>query len=367
MGVGLLLLANTRPFEGFLLALPAIACFLLWGFRGATLGHWRLVTRSLGTLAPMLLAGAAFMAYYNWRVTGAPMRFPYMEHARQYETVPLLLGINRPTEPTYRHDVMRCFYTVGEGHVDVPSSPREFVRDFWARSQPLRFGLVPFFVVPILLALPWAVRRDRLWLPAACAVAVFFAWAVDPRPLLLHYAAPVVGAYSILLTLSARHLSVLRIWRINAGRRLVQAVAIFTVASALATVLLFGRSHALRFKDWEWQRAAMQKRLEGTAQKDLVIVDYGPKHIGDFEWVYNAADIEASPVVWARGMGPREDLKLVRRFTGRQAWHLRVDDDMGPFALAPIDSTALAADSAIVLKPAPSPARPARTEAECRS
>ncbi len=367
LGVGLVVLANTRPFEGFLFALPTIAYFLLWCIRLVRMGQGHLVSRSAAILVPALLSGAAFMAYYNWRVTGSATRFPYVEHARQYETVPLLLGIDRATNPSYRHDVMRCFYTVGEGHVDIPSSTQEFLRDFWSRSEPLRLGLAPFFVFPLFLALPWALRRDRLWLPAACALAVFAAWAVDPRKLLLHYAGPFVGAYCVLLTVAARRLNAFRVGGIRAGRRLVQAVAVFTLASALATVLLLARSRSLRFRDWEWHRAAMQASLASTAQRDLVIVEYGPRHEGDFEWVYNAADIEASPVVWARGMGPREDLKLLRHFPTRQAWRLRVDDDMGPFTLTRIDSTALAADSNRVVPPSHPPARPATTEAECRS
>ena len=41
--------------------------------------------------------------------------------------------------------------------------------------------------------------------------------------------------------------------------------------------------------------------------------------------VYNAADIDAAPIVWARAMTPDVDRALVWYFQGRKVWHLEVD------------------------------------------
>lgn len=346
LALGILVLANTRPFEGFLLAVPVAAGFLVWCMRSLVRDQGRIVARGLLVMVPLLALGATLMADYNRRVTGSALRFPYVEHASQYETVPLLLGLRRPVTPAYRHQVMRCFYTVGEGHVEIPSTAIGFVRDFWSRSRPLRFGLVPFFVLPLLLLLPTTIRRDGLMLPAACSLAVLLGWAVDPRVLLLHYAAPMVGAYLILLTLSARRLHSWRTRGFPLGRRLVQATAIFTVASLLATILLFAKSRGARFEEWQWQRLEIRQRLAAGDRRHLILVAYGPHHVGDLEWVYNDADLEASPVIWARSMGARADLRLIRHFSTRRPWHLRVDDDRGPFTLTPVDTSALATESA---------------------
>jgi hypothetical protein len=68
-------------------------------------------------------------------------------------------------------------------------------------------------------------------------------------------------------------------------------------------------------------RTTVEKRLEALPGKQLVIVSYSPIHQPlDLEWVYNAADIDGSKVVWARAMSPQEDLELIRYFKNRQVW-----------------------------------------------
>ncbi len=113
-----------------------------------------------------------------------------------------------------------------------------------------------------------------------------------------------------------------------------------------AALLAFGSILGIRIlqpglhKAWFWQRAAIQDRLSQTAEKHLLLVQYGAHHNADQEWVYNGADIDGSKVVWARAMNQEEDAKLLRYFADRQAWLLRVDNDNGPFNLVSLSTTA---------------------------
>jgi hypothetical protein len=43
------------------------------------------------------------------------------------------------------------------------------------------------------------------------------------------------------------------------------------------------------------------------------------------EWVYNAADIDAARVVWARDLGTTENEKLRRYYPDRTVWRLEPD------------------------------------------
>ena len=57
-----------------------------------------------------------------------------------------------------------------------------------------------------------------------------------------------------------------------------------------------------------------------------MIVHYGPRHDVDWEWVYNAADIDQAKVIWARDMGDDKNQELLRYFPGRRVWLLNGDD-----------------------------------------
>src|SRR5688572_33326270 len=99
------------------------------------------------------------MAYYNFRVTGHVTEFPYMQYERQYSSAPVLLGQTAPPLPAYRHFVIACFYTAGGGHVAPLPTTRIYLEDLRRRFRILREGLAPIFVLPLLLVLPWAIRR----------------------------------------------------------------------------------------------------------------------------------------------------------------------------------------------------------------
>jgi hypothetical protein len=67
--------------------------------------------------------------------------------------------------------------------------------------------------------------------------------------------------------------------------------------------------------------------------RQLVFVRYAPEHDPQNEWVYNRADIDASPVVWARQMSPEQDRPFIEYFRYRRLWLL--EPDQNPPRLSP--------------------------------
>jgi hypothetical protein len=64
-----------------------------------------------------------------------------------------------------------------------------------------------------------------------------------------------------------------------------------------------------------------------------LLVRYGPAHNPHQEWVYNPANIDAAPVVWAREMDQESNRRLIDYFKERTC-HLVVIED-GPPSLRP--------------------------------
>ena len=74
-------------------------------------------------------------------------------------------------------------------------------------------------------------------------------------------------------------------------------------------------------------RAHVLAELEGYPGLQLAIVRYAPEHAPFDDWVYNAADIDKSRVVWAREMETRDSPELLRYFRDRRVWLVQPDSD----------------------------------------
>jgi hypothetical protein len=81
------------------------------------------------------------------------------------------------------------------------------------------------------------------------------------------------------------------------------------------------------------ERARILARLESQPGRHLAIVRYHPGHNSFEEWVYNAASIDAAPVVWARELDDASNRELTRYFDTRHIW--LVDADATPATLSP--------------------------------
>jgi hypothetical protein len=93
MGIGMAVLVNSRPFEGFLLCLPVAMVLGVWLLGRGHLA-WRITLSSVcAPLATVLLLTAIFFCYYNWRGTGNAFLTPYQVNERMYMSTPPFLAI----------------------------------------------------------------------------------------------------------------------------------------------------------------------------------------------------------------------------------------------------------------------------------
>jgi len=338
MGLGLAILANSRPYEGLVFSLPVAGALLFWLARKRGAEFWKSVRGVVVPLALALFPTALAMGYYNWRVTGHPLRMPYVVYEDAYVVTPNLFFEPRHPVPIYRHKVMHDYYA---NRYSWPRTLSGFLLpqlDRFVGLDVFYFGVVLMFAVVMCLAtLPYGfkwkdVDRQTRFLLLVLAVSILgLSFEVPPNP---HYAAALTCVILALVLMGMRRL---RVWEWH-GKQ----VGLFLVRTIpLICLLMVGiRAAALPLRiptgpRWCWYntlpgnlaRARILAQLDGTPGEHLVIVRYEPKHDTDWEWVYNDADIDHSTVVWARDMGAAQNKELIEYFRSRHGWTIDADED----------------------------------------
>src|SRR5215831_7522177 len=155
LGLGLAILANSRPYEGFLFFIP-VAVWLLWwlvGKTGSPRSQQSQQTRVIRVLAPLsalLLLTIAFMGYYNWRLTGNALLFPHVLNSRIYRSMGLFLWDHPKPPVQYHNQQFEDFYNGWE---------REDYQNTWAdvwrvTNEKLTRSATTYFWWGALLLLP---------------------------------------------------------------------------------------------------------------------------------------------------------------------------------------------------------------------
>ncbi len=327
LGLGIAILANSRPYEGLLLCIPAALFLLRWlaGRANPNVNLHQRIRNALLPLAAMLFLLAAFMGYYNWRLTGNPLLFPHTLNVRTYHTAPIFVWGHVRPPLQYNNQQFVDFYTDWE-HEEYPGTLRGARNASWLKLT--RYSTT-FFWMGLLLALPglpFALRDRRIRL----LVITFFLGVAGlftvtwSNP---HYAAPLTCVIFALIAQSIRHLRTMRI-----GGRPIGIALSWAIVALLA--MDTGSAVAHRSCDslsWTCQgdpsRAAIQKKLENTPGKHLVIVRYEQDHNIHDEWVFNGAEIDTAKVLWARELTVEQNEQLFAYFKDRQIWLAAPDTD----------------------------------------
>ncbi|PYV26228.1 MAG: hypothetical protein DMG27_07420 [Acidobacteria bacterium] len=326
MGLGLALLANSRPYEGLVLSLPVGVALAVWLLkqRGLALGTaLRRVVLPLGLLLGVTGAG---MGYYNWRVTGSPFRTGYQVAWETYFASPAFIWQSPGPPKTYRHEAMREWYVKW----DLARFKGFHSLGGWAELTFERLVGMWIFYLGLALTVPLVMlprvlrdRRTRFLLVALGASLAGFSlvsWALP------HYAAPITALIFAVVLQAMRHLRVARWLGEPTGLFLARAIPLIAAATVLvvAAELASGRTLDFGFltplpRASAVERARIALELGRCDGQHLVIVRYGPEHQAalDMEWVYNGADIDGSKVVWARDMGEAENKELIDYFKNR--------------------------------------------------
>jgi hypothetical protein len=333
LGLGIVILANTRLWEGFLLVVALFAVAITMRFM-----RWR----ALVPAAVVVALGGLFIVYDNVRVTHDPLLMPYALYERQYIYTPTLVW-QQPHPVTLRQKVMRQitfdfdlpFYrerhSLGGFLLSIPKTMAaygnaafQFIPDPMIVRVMSPAGTIALTVLAFVLAVPLfvplffavrAIRRDRT-LMALLFVALLSAplalfTVIFPLP---HYGGPFVPLFILFWLLGVRECG-----------RAHTVIATVVAYWLLGIAIFFVENRPWRYRWYEvGQRLAVERGFASKPGRHLVLVRYLDSHNPHFEWVHNAAGIDAQRVVWAHDLG--DNAPILGYYGDRSAWLLTVGD-----------------------------------------
>ena len=326
MGLGIAILANSRPYEGLVFCIPIAAYFLCW-MAGKIRTRVELQARIrkvfLPLLAALLLLGM-FMAYYNWRLTGNPLLLPHVLNTDTHVTAPMFLWQHAKPPLHYRNAQFEYLYNVWE---------RAYYRTTWedvrrVTGEKLDAVGEIFFWRAELLLLPFALylfcdRKMRFFLAILFIGATGFFVVVWEHP---HYVAPLVCVLAVLVLQAMRHMNTLEIKGRRAGAMMVRVIVVILLVQTFGRALQ-GECDPLKKRcSGIADRAEIADHLEHTQGKHLVMVQYSRFHNIHVEWVYNGAEIDSAKILWARDIDAEQNEKLFAYFRDRQVWLVKPDE-----------------------------------------
>jgi hypothetical protein len=327
LGLGITILANTRPYEGLLFCIPIGCWFLRWlaGKTKSQVSFRDRVVKAFLPVAAVLVLTHVFMGYYNWRLTGNAFLFPHVLNSRTYQTAGLFLWDHPKPPLQYHNEQFEDFYNGWE---------REEYQNSWhdawnvSAVKVTRVGSTYFWWGAVLLlpGLLYAFFDRRMRMPVLILLvgaAAFFVliWSFP------HYAAALTCIIFLLLVQAIRHLRTIKLVKRPVGVALSWAAVCLLALDVSASA----SHHVCDPLEWtcagDPSRAAIQEKLSHTPGKHLILVRYAEDHNIHDDWVYNGAEIDSAKVLWARELDKEQNDRLFAYFKDRRVWLVEPDTD----------------------------------------
>ena len=317
---GAALLATCRPFEGGLTVLASCAVLLWWMRRETRPLKLLLEWRVLLPVAVMAVAVLLAMGYYNYRTTGKATRLPFVVNQETYSAAPHLYIFPPTPIPVYRHESLRKLWVDWDREVYLAARHNPLAA--WISAAP---SLGRFYVLNLLGLAAFAgllFGKRSAALPALAIFALPVLGVMMEKGSLPHYLAPMCGAWVILAAAGMEACGE----RSRAGSVVVVVALGVAFGSCASRIVVLAAT--ARTPGGIETRPQLIANLQRQGGRHLIVVRYTPTHFIHAEWVYNDADIDGSPVVWARDMGEEKNRELLDYYKDRQVWLLEPDTSL---------------------------------------
>jgi hypothetical protein len=325
LGVGVFLLASTRPFEGLAVSVVPALFFAVWLLRPSPEQRARLLRVAL-PCSLVLCVGALFIGLHNRAVTGDPLRSGYVEYESKTPGAPPFIWQDTTlTRPRLRvTEQVRMKIDIGAYRDLRLRWGREMLER--ATDLTLKVYLPHIAFGALLLFAPFGMRDWRLRLATLSVLPVLVAVGLSSF-YLPAYIGPAIPPL-ILAYLAGCGV----VWRFSLSGRPVGRALMILVLIALGTLgarRIVDRddneSDYANAQHWTRQRAEIETRVAATPGTHLILVRYGEEYRAQNEWVQNGADLHGARILWAHDRGKVENEALLQLDRRRTVWRLVID------------------------------------------
>ncbi len=331
LGLGIAVLAISRPLEGFLVCIPLGCLVLSWKIRWDKLflSRSRFIKNIILPLGLVLSLIVISIGMYNKKITGHAAVYPQIYYDHTYSAVPLFIW--QPLRPPV-HFQNKALEDYEKLRKLVYYTDKRTYKGFIKDMQMDSFVLSAFYlgyplIIPAVFMLTCLLGRWQYFLRVVLALFILLcacaSMTCNAKP---HYFSPLTCLVVLFMTIGLRALFRLRFRQKRIGEALV---IFFIILQLLLNVSLTPRLPVVKslamtasssqiILPGSFTREELKNILMKRGGKFLVIVRYPLWHSYTREWVFNDADIDRSPVVWARDMGVTGNVKLFNYFKDRQ-------------------------------------------------
>lgn len=336
LSLGLGILANSRPYEGFLIGLCVAVFLLVWLIKKNPFPATLLLKQIVIPISLSMFLLIVAIGYYNWVITGKAWLMPHLLHELTYNGHPHFLWLKPRKDIIYNNKEIELVYKGWyAAHFNSNFNPPY---NFLKLSVNKVFFLAKFFldyaIAPFLIFLFFLIKNKWIRFALLNLLILLLGILQLTFPVLPHYIAPVVCLLYFLIIQGMRYVYIWS-WRGKAiGKLLVWSVPIYYI-SLIFYLLLIGVNPTTVFSyypigiaryeksHWSFARENLISELNKLEKKSLIIVKYRQHNIHE-EWIYNEADIDKAKVVWARSLSPEKDCQLIKYFSDREIWIVEI-------------------------------------------
>ena len=328
LGVGLLLLMTTRPFEGLFFSAPFL---VVGGWKLTALLRGRNVGAAVRLALPTVLLvglGAAVMLAYDAATTGHLLLDPYTLNRQNYGYWPPFL-FSHPNPP-HLHGLppqLEYYYAHEDKDFELHKQLTGFILYSAEKLKKfLNFYVGPVFVIPLVIGF---VRGYKYKILLASVVTLAISFMVNTWPW-SQYLAPGFGVFWIYFMLGFEGI---RNWTLRgrpSGLVVSRLLPVVAAISLMAPVVgLYEGDQTWEFEPFnhpccailkDTARSKIIRQLEAEPGRDLVIyrAALAPKY-PYLTVVANEAEIDKSEVVFAYDRGP-DNQRLLDYYPDRKVW-----------------------------------------------